>query len=492
MQAQDNALLVGFDRNVTSPLPVVAGAAPLKGGLMYAGTNGYPTQTGNLNHNKISPRIGVAYAMNTKTTLRGGYGVFWAPIPNSLQATLGYTQTTPYQSTIDNNSTPAGTLSNPFPSGLLKPTGNSAGLLAGVGQGVTAIDQTHRSPMVHQYSFDIQRELKFGITMAAGYVGSSSNHLVLGMGGVNINQLDPQYLSMGAALNQTVPNPFYKAGGVGLVGSPTITRAQSLRPFPQFTTVTLNNVDHNTARYDSMVVKAQKRASNGLSFVTTWTWSKNFDGSFGGVGNNLNAGGGVQDTYNLDGEYALSTVQTPHRLTNAFTYELPFGKGKTFATTNKVLDMVAGGWSVNAVNTFQTGFPLAIRQQSNNNSGIGGLNQRPNATGVSPEVSGSFAQRLDGWINPAAFTAAPAYAFGNVTRTIAMRGPGQVNWDASVFKTFSVFESLKAQFRAEALNMMNTPLFRGPETRVGNSNFGKVTSQANFPRMVQLGVRFLF
>jgi hypothetical protein len=256
--------------------------------------------------------------------------------------------------------------------------------------------------------------------------------------------------------------------------------------------VSLNNVDENRSRYDSFVLKAQKRATDGLSFVATWTWSKFMDGSFGGPGNNLNANGGVQDTYNLANEYALAIVDTPHRLSTGFTYELPFGRGRSYLSNNRILDHVAGGWSVNAIGVFQTGFPLAIRQQSNNNSVIGASNQRPNATGVSPEVEGSFAQRLDGWLNPAAFSQAPAFTFGDVSRTIGMRGPGQANWDMSVFKTFTLTEKLRAQFRAEALNAMNTPLFRGPETRVGNANFGRITSQANFPRMIHLGMRFFF
>lgn len=485
LQAQDNALIVGFD-------PTVVPAPGMKGGVMYAGVNGYPTQTGNLSNRKFSPRAGVAYAFNSRTTLRVGYGLFWAPIPYGLQTPIGYTQNNSLPGSLDGNVTPAVSLDNPYPNGLLEPVGNSLGYLAGAGTSVSVIDQNHGSPKIHQYSVDIQREIGWGTTLAVGYVGSLGRQLVLGTGAVNINQLESQYLSQGTALNQTVPNPFYQMGGQGLVNAPTISRSQALRPFPQFTTVSLNNVDQNRSRYDSLVVKAQKRMSSGLSFVTTWTWSSFFDGSFGGVGNNLNTNGGVQDTYNLDGEYALSIVHTPHRFTSGFTYELPFGKGRAFMSSNSVLDAIAGGWSVNAITVLQSGFPLAIRQQSNNNSVIGGSNQRPNATGVSPEVEGSFAQRIDGWINSAAFSQAPAFTFGNVSRTIGMRGPGQVNWDMSVFKTFTIAERVKAQFRAEALNAMNTPLFRSPETRVGNANFGRVTSQANFPRMLQLGVRFFF
>ena len=489
LKAEQNALIVGFDPNAAYKV----GNANVKGGVMYAGTNGYATQTGNLNKNKISPRVGVAYQYNSKTTIRGGYGLFWAPIPYSLQTPIGYTQVNQLPGSLDGNNTPSLSLSNPFANGLLKPAGNSLGYLAGVGSAATVISQDHRSPYVHQYSIDVQRELGWGTALVVGYVGSYSKQMVLGIGGINANQLASSQLGLGVtALNGLVTNPFYTPGGAGIVGASRISLSQSLRPYPQFQTVTLNNTDNNTARYDSMVVKAQKRMSQGLSFVTTWTWSKSSDSSFAGPGNNLNTGGGIQDSYNVDGEHALAIVNTPHRLSTGVTYDLPVGKGKSLAIKNTALDMVAGGWSVNFIQIMQTGFPLAIRQQSNNNSIIGGLNQRPNATGISPTVDASFAQRLDGWLNPTAFSQSSPLTFGNVSRTISMRSPGQVNWDASLFKTVTFLERYKVQFRLEALNAMNTPLFRSPETRVGNSSFGKITSQANFPRMLQLGLRFYF
>jgi hypothetical protein len=171
------------------------------------------------------------------------------------------------------------------------------------------------------------------------------------------------------------------------------------------------------------------------------------------------------------------------------TYELPFGKGKAMLSGNRFADLVAGGWSINAIGSVQAGFPLAI-SQINNNGVIGASVQRPNATGSSPVVAADFAKRLDGWLNPAAFSQAPQFTFGNLSRTVGMRGPGQVNWDVSVFKTFAMGEKLKAQFRAEALNFTNTPSFNGPNTTFGNPQFGRITSQANFSRMIQLGVRF--
>jgi hypothetical protein len=102
----------------------------------------------------------------------------------------------------------------------------------------------------------------------------------------------------------------------------------------------------------------------------------------------------------------------------------------------------------------------------------------------------TFAKRIDGWINPAAFSQAPQFTFSNVGRVVSLRGPGQISFDTSVFKEFSILEKLKAQFRAEALNISNTPTFYGPNTTFTNPQFGIITSQANYPRLIQMGVRF--
>jgi hypothetical protein len=140
---------------------------------------------------------------------------------------------------------------------------------------------------------------------------------------------------------------------------------------------------------------------------------------------------------------------------------------------------------------YQTGFPLFIYQQ-NLNSNIGTGEQRPNATGISPSMPGSDTARLYNYINPAAFTQAPAFTFGNVSRSIGYRGPGMANWDTSLFKDFKVKEKFNGQFRMETLNTFNSPLFANPNTQFGNASFGKITYQANLPRQLQLGVRFFF
>ena len=132
---------------------------------------------------------------------------------------------------------------------------------------VTVLDQDARSPVIHQFSVDVQRQLPGEIVVALGYVGSRSRHLVLGQGNLNINQLETRHLALGSALLQTVTNPYYAAGGPGLVGARTLTQSQLLRPFPHFSAVNLASNDQNRARYDSMVLKAQKRHLFTQTFV---------------------------------------------------------------------------------------------------------------------------------------------------------------------------------------------------------------------------------
>ena len=494
LRGVDNEVIVGFDRNAISPIEITNTTIPTtpRGALMYAGRNGYPNQTGNLNPVKLSPRGGFAFKLNDKTTLRGGYGLFWAPVSYGRQNTLGWAQTTPLQGSADGGATPGVSVDNPFPSGLLAPVRAADGLLSGIGQGTSYIDNNMRAPYVHQFSFDFQREIGWGVALAVGYVGSVGQNLTAG-GAVNINQLEPSFYSQGSALLNTVENPYFVPGGPGFIGQSTITRAQSLLPFNQFGSLTPNINSMSHSRYDSMVIKAQKRLSQGFSFVSTYTMAQFKDNGVGAVGSSLNSlVAGFQNGYDIESEYALSGVNTPHRWSNAFTYELPFGQGKTFANGSKALDYVIGGWSINAVQILQSGFPLNVRQATNQNSVYGALGQRPNATGTSPTTSGPIGDRLNSYINPAAFSLAPRGTFGNISRTIDTRGPGIHQWDMSLFKTFTFAEKYKAQFRAEALNAMNTPQFASPNANYGAGAFGTITSQVNFPRLVQLGVRFFF
>ncbi len=485
---QNNNFITGFDPLAPSPLQQTVADPKIFGTVLYAGEGNNGRYAGNPNLHKFSPRVGAAYALNSKTAIRGGYGIFWAPLSFSFQSTIGYSQSTPIIGSLDNNVTPASTLANPYPNGLLRPVGRAAGGLTGVGQGLAIPDKDARSGYVQQYSLDVQRQLPSNFVLGIGYIGSKS--LNLAQNGRNINQLDPQYLSLGSTLNQTVPNPMFQRGGALGVGGATISRSQLLRPFPQFTSVSLDRSDTNRALYHALYIKIQRRFSKGFTALATYTRSQNMDASYGSNGNDF-AGtvSGPQNAYFPEAEYSLSSVHTPHRLSLSATYELPFGKGKSFLSSNRFLDYAVGGWSLNAVSVMQSGYPLTVTQP-NDNSVFGANHMRPNATGVDPMPDLPFAKRLDGWFNRAAFSQAPQFTFGNLSRTGALRGPGQINWDLSLFKTFAIAERFKAQFRAEALNLANTPMFYGPNTSYTNSAFGVINSQANFSRMVQLGVRF--
>jgi trimeric autotransporter adhesin len=490
---RNNNFITGFDTTTANPLAAAAGTrAP--GVVQFAGVNG-KTTIGNPNLNKIAPRIGIAYQLNDKTTIRTGYGLFWGPqtymfAPYSSE---GVTATTQPAVSNDGNFTPALSFTNSFVNGWDTPVGNTLAGRTGIGKALTIYDPNARSMFTHQFSFDVQRQLAGGLMVSVGYVGSRSGNLQIGTANYNINQIPRSAWS--ESLRATGANPFAGRGGSGVISAANVTQAQLQRPFPTFGNINYQLGDQSWGRYDSMAVQVRKRMSNGLTVQSVWTYSKNFDASSGGAGNNLNGGNvGPQDALDFDSEYGVSYLHSPHRVATSLTYELPFGKGRYFgASANRALDMLIGGWSLNSVSVMQTGYPLQIRQD-NLNGFLFTASQRPNATGINPATTGDFARRLDNWINPAAFSVAPAATAGNLSRTISLRGPGQVNWNMSLFKDFKVYESFKAQFRAEALNAMNTPLFRSPDTLFipGRAQFGQVTTQANFARMIQLGLRLSF
>ena len=501
LMEQKNQLIVGFDRNALNSIST-ASAVPTRGAVEFAGLNGYKTSTGNPNMNKLAPRIGIAYQFDPKTTIRGGYGIYWAPAfaYGSPYMAEGFTATTTATTTNDSGATPATNLGTIFGAGYDQPVGSALGDQTGIGKALTIMDPNSKSTRVQQFSVDIQRELPFSIAVSVGYVGSRTSNLTLTAPSININQVESRYFGLGASgLASTVANPYFQKGGVNAIGAAKISQAQLLRPFPAFGNISYSFSDWGKAQYDSMVFKAQKRLSQGLTFLYSWTYSKNMDNVAGGAGNFLNGGSAApQNPYDLNSEWGLSYLDATNRSSLAISYDLPFGKGRHYMShANRLVDYAFGGWSINSSSVFNGGFPLQVTQSSNNNSVIFAASQRPNATGTNPAVGGTKSQWIDGangvyYISPTAFSAAPALTFGNISRTLSLRTLRQVNWDMSVFKTFAITEKFKAQFRAEALNSLNTPMFRAPNTSFGSSSFGRITAQANFPRMLQLGMRVYF
>jgi len=495
----NNNIAVGFNQSQVNPIGAgVTGVIPY-GVIQFAGISGNGNACCKPSKTKFGPRAGAAYQLTPKTILRAGIGIFYAPtVFGPGDSEPGFTQTTTYVASTNGNSTPANSLSNPFPSGVIQPSGNTQGALTSLGSAFSYLDPNKSGGgTVYQYSADVQRELGFGIMFEVGYIGSRSTGLTptpTGTGVLPINELSPANLALGqSALNASVPNPFFgQPGAAGVIGTANVTKAQLLLPFPEYSTISENTTLAH-ARYDSLVVKVQKRFSKGLQFLSTLTWAKNEDNEFGaGTANALNglggAGtGGIQNIYNLGAEWALAAADTPLRFTGTWIYQFPFGKGKPYLHDSTLLNWIVGGWTIQGTGILQTGFPLFVTQ-SNLNAGIGGLNQRPNATGVDACYSGSPESRLLSYLNPAAFSAAPAYTFGNVSRDISCRSPGMANWDTGLFKDFSIKERFHAQFRAQAYNTFNTPLFATPITNFGSKTFGQVTYQANVPRELELGL----
>lgn len=491
LREKNNQLTVGFDPDVPSPLQVPG--LSLRGGLLYAGVDGNPTAQTRAQKAKLGPRIGFAYALNDKMTIRAGYGIFWAPPVFNFSITgigaLGFSSITTAVTGVEKG------LSNPFPNGLTQPSGSSLGLLTQVGDTVDYVDPHRKAPYIQQYSFDIQRELPGAIALTLSYVGSRGTNLQVG--GINdavlkLNQLAPEQLKLGPALLEQVPNPFFGIIKTGFLSRPTITRGQLLRPFPQFGDINVHGSSGGNSFYNSATVKAQKRLTRGVTFLTSYTWSKMLDNIIGQGNFYTSQGNFAINSFDLAREYGLSSVDTPHRFIVSGTYELPFGRGKRFLSGGTLLDKFAGGWQINAIGIYQSGFPLTITQNTNNSRAFSG-GQRPNAVaGIAPATSGSVTDRIDAYFNPAAFSPAAEFTFGNLSRTIGVRSPAQRNWDIGILKNTAIRENFKAQFRLEAINAFNTPVFRAPNTALGNANFGKITSQANFSRVIQVSLRLMW
>ena len=493
LQEVDNRLYVDFDKTATNPLAPAAPVVDPHGVVVFAGQGGANVYVGDPSYYKFSPRIGAAYQINPKTVIRGGYGIIRAPqqSPGSPYAPANYTAVSQYIASNDGFATPANSLSNPFPNGLQQPKGSSQGALTGIGQPISLWTPWSQSPKLQQYSVDLQHEFSYGIVVSAGYLGTRATHLTGSTAGLDLNQnvLDSSYFSLGTAtLNKQVPNPFYGQGGTGIIGGPTVAASQLLLPFPTYGSVVFLSTDLNHSKYDSMIIRAQKRYVKGFMFNTMLTWARSFDlASAGNV--QMPGPSGIQNPLNPAAEYAASNWQAPLTWSLLLSYELPVGKNKHFQINNTVLDYILGGWQTNAVAAYRAGFPVGISQAVNRNAAYGYQGQRPNATGVDPQTEGSLEDRLTNYINPAAFVAAPVFTFGNVGRYIPMRGPGMANWDLSLFKTVPIKERVNVQVRCELLNAFNTPMFNGPNATFGSGSFGRITSQANSSRQLQLALR---
>jgi hypothetical protein len=539
MHELNNAFTVGFDPKATSSLSSItipgdplAGTSSrtVSGGLMFAGVNGNPTTQGNPPAVKWSPRVGAVYSLNPSTVLRAGYGLYWAPYnytpPSPTGQNYGQVGFTLNTLSPQTSPTPTVSLTNPFPNGVLQPSGSTLGALAGVGTNIAYVDQNRGAPRVQQYSVDLQKELGHGMAVTVSYMGSRGDNLGLGGTvdvGVNVNQLDPKYLALGSALTQQVPNPFFGVSGAGpLASAATVPRYRLLLPYPQFNQVSDRQVTEGISRFNAGIIEWSKRPTNGWGGRVSYTYSRLMDNQFGETNfysrdsglplNNYNfissapacTGNNNAACYNPMAEYGYSLLDVPHRLIVAPMFELPFGRNKRWGNKSQLADMLAGGWQASLIWNFQSGFPINLTQSDNlGGTMLGGYAQRPNiVSGVDPTCSGNYAACLASadhptasWVNPAAFSLAPAYTYGNAPRTLtSVRTPTQDNVDLSIIKSLRFGGTRSAQLKLEVLNVFNRVTMRGNTTSdtVGSTNFEQWNQQSGFQRLLQVMARFNF
>jgi hypothetical protein len=492
-RVEANNQVANFDFTGTSTL---SNGTPVRGGLLFPGVGGTPRGNWNSNPADFAPRFGFAYNLGDKTVFRGGYGIFYSNSwgngrNNSALPQTGFVCSTSVVTSLDNGLTPYASLSNPFPTGFCAATGSKAGLATNLGQSLVALDRNALQPYVQTWNFDIQRTLPWKTVLEVAYSGSRGVHL---MGIQEWDQLAPQYLQLGAQLNSQVPNPFYGAIPQGPLATPTITLGQSLRPYPQFLGVSTRNANYGESSYHALLARLEHRMTNGISVMAAYTFSKEIDNmipSVNGFPGESFSGAPPQNFYNLRGERALTSWDTPQTLVLTYVYELPFGPDKRFVTQGGAIGKIVGGWQINGNTTFQSGFPLQVN--GGNGSGSFAGTQRPNWSGKNPTLSGAVTDRLLKFFDTSVFSFNAPFTFGNAPRIMStLRSPGVDNFDVSLFKNTRITERFQLQFRAEAFNVFNRVQFGVPNTSINSTAFGVISSQQNSPRNLQLGLRLLF
>ena len=490
-----------IDLNSPSPIASQVPQFPgLKGGVGIPGSGGNSNLL-QLATSHFDPRIGAAYAVNAKTIIHAGFGMFHMPVAAWEQFPDAYATSRTSSSLVAqaNGVTPLFNLSNPFPQGLPTPYGNSAGLLAELGQTIEGPLRTQSIAYMNNFSFDIQRQLPGKFVVTAGYAGNSGVHLWTP---VDFNQLPTADLALGNQLLSVVKNPFYGiiTDPSSTLSLPTVQYSQLLRPYPQFIDVGAINVGAGHSSYNAAQLTVERRFGNGLTTQLGYSFSKILDN----VGDMTDVAGvqhGEQNYHCLRCDKSRADQDQNQSLRWATEYELPFGKGKPMLS-HGFLSNILGGWALGAFFTVDTGRPIYVT--STNSSQLLGAGWhpdgtgnyiRPNATGISAALPGgpNLCNNCE-YFNPAAFSKTPEFAVGNVSRYLGdVNYPTNWNWNMLVEKRFSIREHIRVTFRGEFLNAFNQVVFSGPTVSVTSSSFGYISdSQSNTPRNIQLSLRTTF
>jgi hypothetical protein len=402
----------------------------------------------------FAPRIGWAWNPSEKWSYRAGTGIFYLQDTGNPRFDMARNLSGRRR---DNTLllTPDLTLDAPF-------RGVGSANDCGVGPPLVCLTNIYvlgnmpnrKTPYMFQYLFNVQRELDSSTALEVGYLGSRSYRLE--------RMFD---------WNETIP---------GLTGS-----VQSRKPYPEFTKVQeIGNVAE--ARYNSLAVKLTRRLHQGLSVLAGYTLSKSTDN---GSGIRTLDGDTLfpQDSFCLACEWGLSIFDVRHRFVSSVLYELPFGEGKPFLQTG-VGGAILGGWQISTIISQSSGFPRNVTVGTDR-SNTGGGQDRPNATGEDPKLPRSQ-RTIARWFNTNAYVPQPLGTWGDVGRNTVI-GPGLFNFDASIIRNFRL-RSKTLQFRFEAFNALNKPIWNDPTTTLTNPNYGVITSTRKPMRELQVGLKFVF
>lgn len=473
-----------FDPDAASPLAGSSGIASLKGGLVFVGVNGRNRYQFKPDANNLAPRLGITYLITPQTVVHVSGGIVYGPSAQAAAGTVG-----PYGWRVQNDwaasidgYTPYNTLDNPFPDGFSTPPGSSEGLSTGVGGTIEGYLHTDPTPYVEQYSVDIERELGRNSHIHVGYVGNRGlKQQASREGGIDLDQLPVSDLSYGSSLTDKVANPFYGIITSGTLSAATTTRAQLLRPYPQFTSMLQLFADVGQTRYDSLQVVYERKFSNGLRVNASYVFSKTYD-----------CGTTHQDSYNPMADFTVSSIHIPHRVVAGYSYTLPFGKGHLLLNdAGSKINSLITGWQINGITTFQSGQPLQI--SASNVSGLSNPTEYANWTGENPAYSGDVSNRLTKYFNTSVFSQPAAYTLGTAPAYLhQLLSPHLFSSDLSLFKEVHFYEGGTLQLRIETFNTFNYVQFGSPNTSVTSSSFGTITSQNNSPRQMQFGAKFNF
>jgi hypothetical protein len=471
----ESAARGNYARNPIPELPV--DAFRVRGGLTWVGEGGLGRSPFRGEKNNFMPRIGLAYQPFETTVLRAGYGMYYDTIGVNTTRALqtGFSQSTPIQASLDNGLTFVATNANPFPQGLLAPRGPAGGLTTNLGQNLEVYSPDRKHPYSQRWSIGLQQALPGQILAEATYVGNHGSRLAVVR---NINATPAQYLSTLPVrdparinfLTTQVPNPFR---GLDPVYGANISRANLLRPYPQFGNIT---VEESTGYswYHSLQLRGEKRFSQGYTFQGTYTWSKLME-----------AVEFLNPADPLPTE-VIGAFDRPHRVTLSGIWEIPVGRGRRFGSTlPAVLDAFAGGWQLSGVVVRQAGPPLAF----GNVIFTGDLDDIRLPKGERSEAK---------WFNTAAgFNRNSAQQLESNIRTFPLRigearADGRATWDFSAIKNVQLGKGAVLQFRAEVYNAWDHPNFREPNTSPTSSDFGVITRLGTDPRNGQFSLKLKF